>query len=123
MSNPGILTSVFAVVAAISGSALAQDTYPTRPITVISPWTAGGVGDISARLIGEPMGKTLGQPLVIDSRAGGGSKIGTEVVLRAPRDGYTLLFQNVVHAMLPTTGGPLNYDPVRDFAPIVQSTS
>jgi tripartite-type tricarboxylate transporter receptor subunit TctC len=79
MSNPRILTSVFAVVAAISGSALAQDTYPTRPITVISPWTAGGVGDISARLIGEPMGKPLGQPPVIDSRAGGGGKIGTEV--------------------------------------------
>lgn len=123
MSKLVKLAGIFTVVAAISGNVAAQDNYPSRPITVISPWTAGGVGDISARLIGEPMGKTLGQPLVIDSRAGGGSKIGTEAVLKAPRDGYTLLFQNVVHAMLPTTGGPLNYDPVRDFAPVIQSTS
>ncbi len=69
------------------------------------------------------MGKTLGQPLVIDSRAGGGSRIGTEVVAKAPKDGHTLLFQNVVHSILPAVTKSLNYDPVRDFTPIIQSTS
>ena len=99
------------ILAASLGGATAQDNYPKRPITVISP-DRGGVGEISARLIGEPM-KTLGQPLVIDSRAGGASKIGTEAVVRAPKDGYTLLFQNVVYLILPTVAAPLTYDPTR----------
>ena len=111
------------ILAASLGGAAAQDSYPNRPIMVISPWTAGGVGEISARLIGEPMGKTLGQPLVIDSRAGGASKIGTEAVVRAPKDGHTLLFQNVVHSILPIVAAPLTYDPIGDFAPIIQTTS
>jgi tripartite-type tricarboxylate transporter receptor subunit TctC len=114
--------ALFFLAASLSG-VVAQDSYPNRPIIVVSPWTAGGVGEISARLIGDPMGKALGQPLVIDSRAGGASKIGTEAVVRAPKDGYTLLFQNVVHSILPTVAAPLSYDPIGGFAPIVQTTS
>ena len=110
------------IILATAGAA-AQETYPNRPIMVISPWAAGGVGEISARIIGEHMAKALGQPLVIDSRGGGGSKIGTEIVVKAPKDGYTLLFQNVVHSILPTVAAPLNYDPVRDFSAVVHSTS
>jgi len=115
--------AAFIAVSVLTSGAVAQEAYPSRPIMVISPWTAGGVGEISARLIGEPMAKTLGQPLVIDSRPGGGSKIGTEAVVRAPKDGYTLLFQNVVHSILPTVAAPLNYDPISDLAPVIQSTS
>lgn len=111
------------VLAAATGDAAAQETYPNRPIMVISPWAAGGVGEISARIISERMAKALGQPLVIDSRGGGGSKIGTEIVVKAPKDGYTLLFQNVVHSILPTVAAPLNYDPIRDFSAVVHSTS
>jgi hypothetical protein len=68
------------------------------------------------------MAKTLGQPLIIENRGGGGSKIGTEMVLNAPKDGYTILFQNVVHAILPTVAAPLNYDPIKSFIPISQAT-
>ena len=123
MLRPVRLAAALTILAVMAGSAAAQDTYPNRPIMVISPWAAGGIGDISARLIGDHMAKTLGQPLLIESRGGGGSKIGTEMVVKAPKDGYTLLFQNVVHSILPTVAAPLNYDPIRDFAPIAQSTS
>jgi tripartite-type tricarboxylate transporter receptor subunit TctC len=100
----------------------AQESYPRRPITIINPWAAGGINDVAVRLVSEHMAKTLGQPLVIENRGGGGSKIGTEMVINGPKDGYTILFQNVVHAILPTVAAPLNYDPIRAFIPIVQAT-
>src|SRR5687767_6992308 len=85
----------------------AEEIYPTRPITIINPWSAGGINDVVVRLVTEHMAKALGQPLVIENRGGGGSKIGTELVLNAPKDGYTILFQNVVHSILPTVAAPL----------------
>ncbi len=115
------LLSVLVIACAASG-ALGQG-YPNKPIRMIVPWTAGGVTDITARVLGDRMGQTLGQPIVVELRAGAGSKIGTEAVARAPADGYTLLFQNSVHSLLPVTAAPLTYDPVKDFAPVVLLTS
>ena len=115
--------SAFSLLAVTTASAMAQDSFPSRPITVINPWAAGGINDIAARIITDHMARTLGQPLVIENRGGGGSKIGTEMVVKAHKDGYTLLFQNMVHAILPTVAAPLNYDPVRDFTPISHATS
>jgi tripartite-type tricarboxylate transporter receptor subunit TctC len=113
---------VLAALAVATVPANAQESFPRRPITIINPWAAGGINDVVVRVVTDHMSKTLGQPLVIENRGGGGSKIGTEMVLNAPKDGYTILFQNVVHAILPTVAAPLNYDPINSFVPIVQAT-
>ena len=113
---------VLAALAVATVPANAQESFPRRAITIINPWAAGGINDVVVRVVTDHMSKTLGQPLVIENRGGGGSKIGTEMVLNAPKDGYTILFQNVVHAILPTVAAPLNYDPISSFVPIVQAT-
>jgi len=113
---------VLAALAVTTTAVHAQEGYPRRPITIINPWAAGGINDIAVRIVTNHMTKTLGQPFVIENRGGGGSKIGTVMALNAPKDGYTILFQNVVHTILPTVAAPLNYDPIDDFIPIVQAT-
>jgi tripartite-type tricarboxylate transporter receptor subunit TctC len=113
---------VLTALAVATASVNAQESYPRRPITIINPWAAGGINDVAVRLVTDHMAKTLGQPMVIENRGGGGSKIGTEMVLNAPTDGYTILFHNVVHAILPTVAAPLKYDPINSFIPIVQAT-
>src|SRR5262249_45210822 len=97
----------------------AQSSYPDRPITLIVPYPAGGGNDVVARAIAEPMGKTLGQPLVIENRGGGGGSIGTRQVAKAVPDGYTLgLGGTGTLAIDPTLYPNVGYDPRKDFAPV-----
>jgi tripartite-type tricarboxylate transporter receptor subunit TctC len=79
-----------AALPALSRIARAQ-TYPSRPVRIIVPFSPGGGSDVAARLIGQRLAERLGQPFIIDNRPGGASNIGTEVVVRAPPDGHTLL--------------------------------
>jgi tripartite-type tricarboxylate transporter receptor subunit TctC len=91
-----------AALPAVSRVARAQ-AYPARPVRLIVPIAPAGAGDITARLIGQWLSERLGQQFVIDNRPGGGSNIGTEAVVRAPADGYTLLLVgsfNAVNATL-----------------------
>lgn len=99
-------------------SAHAQ-AYPTKPITIVVPFSAGGATDILARVVGQYMSKDLGQPVVIDNRTGAGGNIGTQVVARATPDGYTLLMGTVgTHAINQSLYGKLPFDPIKDFAPL-----
>lgn len=99
--------------------AQAQASYPTRPIKMIVPYAAGGFSDQASRVIAESLGKTLGQPVVIDIRAGGGGRIGAEAVTKLPPDGYDLLMTtNGTHTYMAVTEKNLTYDPVNDFTPI-----
>jgi tripartite-type tricarboxylate transporter receptor subunit TctC len=99
--------------------ARAQADYPVRPITLIVPYAAGGGNDVLARGVAEPMGKTLGQPVVIENHGGAGGSIGTRQVAKAAPDGYTLgLGGTGTLAVDPTLYPNAGYDPRKDFAPV-----
>ncbi len=104
-----------ALVSAHSG---AQD-YPTKPVRLIVPFAAGGGTDIIARLVGQKMTESLGKTFIIDNRAGANGIIGTEIVAKAPPDGYTIMLgTTATHAINISVYAKLPYDPVKDFAPI-----
>src|SRR3954467_9701780 len=98
-------------------TAFAQD-YPSRPITMIVPFSAGGPGDVIARILGNAMSATLKQSIVIENVVGAGGTLGTNRVAKSPPDGYTLLLMHVGQATAPALYAKLPFDPVGDFAPI-----
>ena len=95
----------------------AQD-YPNRPITMVVPFSAGGPGDVIARLLGTSMSATLKQAVVIENAVGAGGTLGTNRVAKAAPDGYTLLLMHVGQATAPSLYAKLPFDPIGDFAPI-----
>src|SRR6516165_8526984 len=92
--------------------------YPTRPVRLIVGFPAGGVADLYARLIGQWLSERLGQPFIIENRAGAGSNLGTEAVVRASPDGYTLLQVTSANAWNATLYNNLNFNFIRDIAPV-----
>src|SRR5262245_55538567 len=106
-----------AALPAVSRIARAQ-AYPTRPVRLIVPIAPGGASDIVARLMGQWLSERLGQQFVIDNRPGGGANIGTEAVVSAPADGYTLLLCAVFNATNAAIYDKLNYNFIRDIAPV-----
>jgi len=106
-----------AALPAVSRIARAQ-AYPSRPVRIIVGFAAGGSADILARLMGQWLSERLGQPFVIENRPGAGSNIGTEAVVRAPPDGYTLLLASSANAIAATLYDRLNFDFTRDIAPV-----
>src|SRR5262245_13322969 len=111
------LAASAAALPALSRIAWAQ-AYPTRPVRIVTPQAPGSANDIMARIIGQRLSERLGQPFVIDNRPGGGNSIGTEVVVRAPADGYTLLLCSISNAVNATLYDKLNYNFIRDIAPV-----
>jgi tripartite-type tricarboxylate transporter receptor subunit TctC len=106
-----------ATLPAVSQIAKAQ-SYPARPVRMIVAAAGGGTTDILARLFAQWLSHRLGQQFLIDDRPGGSNNIGTEAVVRAPADGYTLLLANTVNAINATLYGNLNYNFIRDIAPV-----
>ncbi|MGH8805228.1 MAG: Bug family tripartite tricarboxylate transporter substrate binding protein, partial [Polaromonas sp.] len=108
-----------AVVGALALPGWAQGIWPSKPITYIVPFPAGGTTDILARLIGQKLGPVLGTTLVIDNKGGAGGSVGSEVASRAPADGYTLLGGTISsHAINVSLYPKLGYDPVKSFSPV-----
>src|SRR5262245_20545647 len=106
-----------AALPAVSRIAWAQ-SYPTRPVRIIVGFAPGGTGDIIARLMGQWLSERLGQPFVIENRPGAGNNVGTEAVVRAPADGYTLLLCGTPNATNATIYDRLNFNFIRDIAPV-----
>ncbi len=101
----------------ITPDALAQ-SYPNRPVRLVVPYAPGGGSDITARTVGQKLADWTGQPFLIDNRPGAGSMIGTEIVARAPGDGYTLILADMPHSINSVAHARPRYDAIRDFAPI-----
>src|ERR1700760_2761501 len=103
-------------------SAWAED-WPTKPITIVVPFVAGGTTDIVARIVAQPLSERLHQPIVIENVGGGGGTIGAANAARAPADGYTIFMATVAHTMAPGIYKKLSYDFEKDFDPITIAAS
>jgi len=101
-------------------AAAAAQQYPSRPIRLIVPQSAGGSTDVIARVVAQRMTETLGQTVIVDNRPGAGSLNGIEIVAHAVPDGYTLLGVAASYTINPALHKKLPFDPIRDFAPITQ---
>jgi tripartite-type tricarboxylate transporter receptor subunit TctC len=109
-------------LAALAAGAPAQGNYPNKTIRMIVPFPAGGPTDIIARIVGQKLTDSMGQPVVIDNRGGSGGNIGADIVAKAAPDGYTLVMAIVgTHAINPALYARMPYDPVRDFSPITKT--
>lgn len=119
-SRRTLLAGLCAGVALAATSVVhAADAYPTRQITILVPFPAGGTTDIAARVVASELGKAWNQPIVVENRAGAGGNVGTAEAARAKPDGYTLLMGTVsTHAINQSLYAELPYDTVRDFTPV-----
>jgi len=106
-----------AFCAGLSGLAAAQD-YPTKPVTLVVPFPPGGTTDLVARALGDALSRSLGQPVLVESKPGGGTTIGADYVAKAKNDGYTLLVGAVHHTIAPSVYKKLPYDFQKDLTPI-----
>ncbi|MGJ7546758.1 Bug family tripartite tricarboxylate transporter substrate binding protein [Variovorax sp. LT1R16] len=114
-----LLAAALAAAAVGAPAAAFAQAYPSKPITIIVPFSAGGTTDILARVIGLHMGTDLGQPVVVDNRAGAGGNIGGQAAARANPDGYTLFMGTVgTHAINQSLYKKMPFDPIKDFAPL-----
>jgi tripartite-type tricarboxylate transporter receptor subunit TctC len=111
-----VLLKVTIVLLALVAPATA-DEYPTRPVRLIIPFPPGGSNDVVGRMIATQLSERLGKQIVVDNRSGAGGVIGTEIAVKSPSDGYTLLIVSIAHAVNPWLY-KLNYDPIKAFAPV-----
>jgi tripartite-type tricarboxylate transporter receptor subunit TctC len=111
-----------AALPAVSRTARAQ-AYPTRPVRILVGFAAGGAADIMARLLGQWLSERFGQQFVIENRPGAGGNVATEVAVRAPADGYTLLLAHSINAINATLYEKLNFNFIQDIAPVASVAS
>ena len=117
---PRGLAAWFAVCVVIAALDASAQTYPNRPIRLIVPYAPGGATDAMARVYAQKYQEAWGQPMLVENRAGAGGNIGAEVAAKSPPDGYTILLNTSGQAVAPGLYKKLNYDPVKDLAPITQ---
>ncbi|MGZ8228187.1 MAG: tripartite tricarboxylate transporter substrate binding protein [Burkholderiales bacterium] len=115
-------SAVLVGLLALAAQAAGQD-YPVKPIRIVLPFPAGGGSDIIARVTAQKLSPLLGQPTLVDNRAGASGNIAADIVAKAPADGYTLLFGNSSLSISPSVFRKLSYDPVKDLVPISMVSS
>ena len=128
ITNKKMHAVVFSAACLLFGSVSSQqvfaqavDNFPNRPITIIIPFTAGGSSDLTARRVGDAMGKVLKQPIIVQNLPSAGGIFGVNSVVKAPKDGYTLLAGTIsTHAINAGLYKNLPYDPLKDFVPITR---
>jgi len=114
--------TVLMAIAWVAASHSFAQGYPSRPVRLVVPFPPGGAVDFFARVVANPLTETLGQPVVIENKAGASGMIGAELVAKAPADGYTLLLGNIASLAINVGIYPkMPYDPVKDFTPIIRT--
>lgn len=119
----GAIALLFTGLLGAASAVTAQQTWPTRPIRMIVPFATGGGTDIQARVFSTKLQPLLGQQIIVDNRTGAGGNIGAELVAKSAPDGYTVLFQSASLAVNATLYSKLNYNALRDFAPVLLVSS
>ncbi|HMG58670.1 MAG TPA: tripartite tricarboxylate transporter substrate binding protein [Burkholderiales bacterium] len=115
------LVRVVAALTAVAFSAVVHaQAFPSKPLRLVVPFPPGAGTDMFARVLAHKLSESLGQPVVVDNRPGGGATIGTDIVAKSPPDGYTLLLSTTSHAINPSVYSKLPYDTLRDFATVTQ---
>ena len=114
LQNKKYLKILFVLISVLSNLCVAQD-FPTKPLTMIVPFSAGGPTDSVARLLAVPMGKYLGQTVLVENSVGAGGTIAANKVAKSPKDGYTLLIHHIGISTAPALYAKLNYDTLNDF--------
>jgi len=113
------LTSIFSISLAAAHAPVGHAAgYPDRPIRLVVPWAAGGSTDALARAVAQRMSESMGQPVVVENRAGASGRIGAEAVAKAAPDGYTVGVIELAHTVAPSVFRKMSYDVLRDFAPV-----
>jgi tripartite-type tricarboxylate transporter receptor subunit TctC len=116
-----VIRSLLVLAAALAVSSAAAQQYPTKPVKIVVAFTAGGTTDIMARMLAQKLTERFKQPFVIENKPGAGGNLGTETVVRAPADGYTLIINSVgPMAVNPTLYKSLTYNPLTDLVPVAQ---
>lgn len=120
-----MLKQVMAGCALALAATLAQaaDNYPSKPVRIVVPFAPGGATDIMSRLVAERLTAKIGQPVIVENKPGGGTMIASDYVARAEPDGYTLLMAASSLGIAPSIYAKVNYDPIKDFAPVSQVAS
>lgn len=113
-----LLKPLLATLCLVTASTAAANNYPNKPIRLIVPAAPGGTTDIAARMIAEPLGKALGQSVIVENKPGAAGKIATQQLLRSTADGYTLLLQYSGFQVITPNIEKVDWDPVKDFTPI-----
>jgi tripartite-type tricarboxylate transporter receptor subunit TctC len=117
-----LVAALLAAIALVATTPAAAQgaAYPTKPVRLVVPFPAGGTTDILARAVAQKLSETWGQQVIVDNRPGAGGNIGSELVAKAPPDGYTLLMGTVgTHAINPSLYAKMPYDHVKDFTPVI----
>jgi len=118
LAGSAIAAGFIAALAVLSCGAFAQN-WPAKPITIVSPYPAGGITDLLCRIVGEELSKVFGQPVLVENRLGAGGAIAMQTAAKATPDGYTLVMGgSAVSTIVPAFNRNVSYDPVKDFEPV-----
>ena len=118
MNKRNFLLAAAAATLALTGTAALAQTYPSKPIRIVVPFPASGTSDVLARLIGQKMSEKLGQPVVVENKAGNAGNIGADLVAKSPADGYTFVLMDVGNLTISPALYKLPFDVQKDFVPV-----
>src|SRR3990172_4566384 len=118
ISTASEFLAAFVALLFVAGAVAAAQSYPGKSVRFVVPYAPGGGSDITARAIGQKLVESLGQTFVVDNRAGASGMVGTELVAKAPADGYTLLLADPAHTINNVIYAKPRYDAIKDFVPI-----
>jgi tripartite-type tricarboxylate transporter receptor subunit TctC len=120
MAMPTLVRVVAALTAVAFSAVVHAQAFPSKPLRLVVPFPPGAGTDMFARVLAHKLSESLGQPVMVDNRPGGGAIIGTDIVAKSSPDGYTLLLSTTSHAINPSVYSKLPYDTLRDFATVTQ---